>query len=99
MKSAERLIADLDSSQFALREAAGRKLAELGEQAKPELRRALAGNPSAEVPGIFPGANYPEGIAFADSTLVGPQCLRNLPIWQARPRLVDYTIRCRCRRS
>ncbi len=49
MKLAERLIADLDSSQFAVREAAGKKLAELGEQAEPALRRALAGKPSAEV--------------------------------------------------
>jgi WD40 repeat protein len=49
VKMAERLIANLDSNQFALREAAGKKLAELGEQAEPALRRALAGKPSAEV--------------------------------------------------
>jgi RNA polymerase sigma factor (sigma-70 family) len=44
-----RLIADLDSPQFATRERATRALERLGESAGPALRRALAGRPSAEV--------------------------------------------------
>jgi hypothetical protein len=42
------LIADLDSPRFAVREAARKALAELGDAAEPALRAALAGNPSAE---------------------------------------------------
>jgi RNA polymerase sigma factor (sigma-70 family) len=37
-----RLLGDLDSSQFAVRERAARQLEKLGESAEPELRRALA---------------------------------------------------------
>ncbi|HEV3260521.1 MAG TPA: WD40 repeat domain-containing protein [Gemmataceae bacterium] len=42
-----RLIADLDSGRFAVREGATRELEKL--RAEPALRRALASNPSAEV--------------------------------------------------
>ena len=48
-KEVQRLIADLDSAQFAIRESAGKKLAAVGEQAEPALRQALEGNPSLEV--------------------------------------------------
>jgi len=48
-KEVQRLIADLDSVQFATRAAAGKKLAALGEQAEPALRQALEGKPSLEV--------------------------------------------------
>ncbi|HEV3262566.1 MAG TPA: sigma-70 family RNA polymerase sigma factor [Gemmataceae bacterium] len=44
-----RLIADLDSARFAVREQATAALAKLGEGAAPALRRVLAGKPSAEV--------------------------------------------------
>jgi RNA polymerase sigma factor (sigma-70 family) len=44
-----RLIADLDADDFAVREAASRGLAQLGAEAEPALRAALAGKPSAEV--------------------------------------------------
>jgi WD40 repeat protein len=44
-----KLIADLDSPRFAVREAAQKALAELGEAAVPSLRAALVGNPSPEV--------------------------------------------------
>jgi RNA polymerase sigma factor (sigma-70 family) len=44
----DRLIADLDSDQFARRQQAGEELAKLGELAGPALRRALEGKPSAE---------------------------------------------------
>jgi hypothetical protein len=48
-KQVERLISDLDSSEFAVREAAAEKLRGLGEQAEPALRKALEGKPSLEV--------------------------------------------------
>jgi RNA polymerase sigma factor (sigma-70 family) len=44
-----RLIAELDADDFDVRERATRALEEAGEQAEPALRRALTGNPSAEV--------------------------------------------------
>jgi WD40 repeat protein len=48
-KQVERLIADLDSDQFAAREVAGKELAKLGEQIEPALHKALEGTPSAEL--------------------------------------------------
>jgi RNA polymerase sigma factor (sigma-70 family) len=45
----ERLLAELDSERFAVREAASRELAGLGEQVAPALLRVLAGKPSLEV--------------------------------------------------
>jgi WD40 repeat protein len=44
----QRLIADLDSEQFATREAATTELAALGEEAESALRRALVGTLSVE---------------------------------------------------
>jgi RNA polymerase sigma factor (sigma-70 family) len=43
-----RLVQDLDSPHFPLREEASRRLAEFGEEAEPTLRLALADKPSAE---------------------------------------------------
>ncbi len=43
-----KLIADLDSGQFAVRERARKGLADLGELAEPALRRTLADKPSLE---------------------------------------------------
>jgi WD40 repeat protein len=48
-KRLARLIADLDSDEFAVREQAAGALKGLGESAGPALRRLLAGRPSAEV--------------------------------------------------
>ena len=42
------LFADLDSPSFAKRDAASRRLKELGEDVEGHLRRALADQPSAE---------------------------------------------------
>jgi WD40 repeat protein len=45
----DRLIADLDSDTFEVRQQAQQELSRLGEQAAPALRKALEGKPSAEV--------------------------------------------------
>lgn len=45
----EKLLANLDSEQFAVRDAAARELTEMGEQVEPALRRVLKGKPSLEV--------------------------------------------------
>jgi RNA polymerase sigma factor (sigma-70 family) len=44
-----RLLADLDSERFAVREAAARELSKFGEQIEPALRRVLQGQPSADL--------------------------------------------------
>jgi RNA polymerase sigma factor (sigma-70 family) len=44
----QRLVQDLDSSDFRRREGASRRLSKLGEDAEPTLRQALANKPSAE---------------------------------------------------
>jgi RNA polymerase sigma factor (sigma-70 family) len=46
---AERLVTDLDSDDFRVREKAAADLEAMGEEAEPALRRALEGKPSAEV--------------------------------------------------
>ncbi len=48
-KRVDRLLADLDSEQFTVREAAARQLEDMGSQIEPALRRVLAGKPSLEV--------------------------------------------------
>jgi hypothetical protein len=47
-KRIEKLLADLDSKQFAAREVAARELAELRERIEPALQRALQGKPTLE---------------------------------------------------
>ena len=49
MKRAQKLISDLDSNRFAVRAAAAKDLAALGDLAEPGLRKALEDRPSAEV--------------------------------------------------
>lgn len=48
-KRIERLLADLDDEQFAVREQAVKELETLAENAAPMLRKALAGKPPLEV--------------------------------------------------
>jgi WD40 repeat protein len=43
------LIADLDNTEFRVRDAAAQELARFGEEVEPRLRQALAKKPSAEV--------------------------------------------------
>jgi RNA polymerase sigma factor (sigma-70 family) len=45
------LLAELDDDDFLVRQRAEKELARLGPDAEPALRKALAGNPSAEVRG------------------------------------------------
>ncbi|OAI50296.1 hypothetical protein AYO44_05780 [Planctomycetaceae bacterium SCGC AG-212-F19] len=45
----QRLIADLENPEFAVREKASEELEQLGEQAEPTLRRVLDGAPALEV--------------------------------------------------
>src|SRR5262249_47743293 len=47
-KRVEKLIADLDSEEFAVRDTAAKELTKLGEVVAPRLQRALEGAPSAE---------------------------------------------------
>jgi RNA polymerase sigma factor (sigma-70 family) len=44
-----RLLADLDSREFTVRQAAARALKQIGDQAEPQLRAALEGKPSLEL--------------------------------------------------
>lgn len=60
-----RLIADLDSDQFAVREAARKALEQLGSEAEPALRQALEAQPSAELR------------KRAESLLAGPRIVRS----------------------
>lgn len=45
----DKLVADLDSTIFKMRDAAAKKLARLGERALPALKKSLAANPSLEL--------------------------------------------------
>jgi RNA polymerase sigma factor (sigma-70 family) len=48
-RQVDRLLADLDSDQFAARQKAAKELEALGDGAEPALRKVVAGKPSAEV--------------------------------------------------
>ena len=62
-KQVSQAIAELDSARFVVREGASRQLAGLREQAEPQLRMALEGNPPAEVQSrIKQLLNRPQGI-------------------------------------
>jgi RNA polymerase sigma factor (sigma-70 family) len=67
-----RLIADLDSEQFPVRQRATEAVSRLGERAEPSLREALKGKPSPEVRkrveallgDIKAGARMPESLRY-----------------------------------
>jgi RNA polymerase sigma factor (sigma-70 family) len=65
-KHVARLLADLDSAEFAAREKAMRELEKLGESAATELHKALAGKPPLEIKRrieqLLDKANGPEDI-------------------------------------
>jgi WD40 repeat protein len=67
-----RLIAQLDSNGFAVRKAATKELAILGEKVEPALRRLLAGKPSLEV------RQRMEALLAARSALPSGGALRSL---------------------
>jgi RNA polymerase sigma factor (sigma-70 family) len=48
-KRIDRLLADLDSEEFAVRDKAAKALEQMGDAAEPALRKLLAGRPSADV--------------------------------------------------
>jgi RNA polymerase sigma factor (sigma-70 family) len=48
-KHVQKLLTDLDSEEFAVRDAAAKELTKLGDRIEPAVRRALEGKPSAEV--------------------------------------------------
>jgi hypothetical protein len=48
-KRVEKLLADLDSEQFSVREAAAKELTDMGMQIEPALQRVLESKPSLEV--------------------------------------------------
>jgi RNA polymerase sigma factor (sigma-70 family) len=77
-----RLIADLDSEKFPVRERATAELAELGELAAPALRKALAGAPSAEQRRRLEGV-----LARLDAARLPRETLRRVRAVEALERL------------
>lgn len=76
-----RLIADLDSDRFEVRTAALKELEELGEQATPALRAALAGQPSPEL------RKQAEALLAAVRLVRSPEVLRRLRVIQVFERV------------
>jgi RNA polymerase sigma factor (sigma-70 family) len=72
-----KLIADLDSDEFTVRDAAVKELDRLGEQAAPALRQALADRPSAEV------RKQAEALLDAPYLVRSPEVVRRLRAIQA----------------
>jgi hypothetical protein len=68
-----KLVADLDSDQFAARKKAGEELERLGETAAPMLRKALEADPSTEVK-----RRLEDLLAKANSKTPGGDSLRSL---------------------
>jgi WD40 repeat protein len=86
-----RLIADLESDDFDTRERASQELARLGDLAEPALRRALAGNPAADVrkrlTQLLEGLDGPEGFAKRRRLVRAVEVLEALGSHEARKAL------------
>ncbi len=77
-----RVVADLDSDEFRVRESAARELERLGPQAEIALRAALDGNPSAELRRRVEGL-----LAKLDGPVTDPETLRPLRAVAALERI------------
>jgi hypothetical protein len=80
-------VQDLDSPRFARREEASRRLAELGEEAEPTLRKARADKPSAEA------RKRLERILAAPRLVPAPEVLRSLRALQILEAIGDEAAR------
>ena len=78
----ERLIADLDSDTFEVREKAVKELRGYREQAAPALRKALQGTPSAEL-----SRQARQLLADLDGPITDPERLRQLRAVEVLERL------------
>ena len=90
-----RLIADLDSNQFPVRQQAAQQLDRLGELADPALRHALANKPSLEkqrrleqILGTRPENSHPNGCATCVPFTPWSKSVRPKPAacWRQSPR-------------
>jgi hypothetical protein len=81
------LVQDLDSPQFSRREAASRRLVEMGEEAEPTLRQALADKPSAEA------RRRLERILSGPRLIPPPELLRSLRALQVLEAIGDEPAR------
>jgi RNA polymerase sigma factor (sigma-70 family) len=81
------LVQDLDSPRFPRRAEASRRLAELGEDAEPALRRALADKPSAEA------RQRLERILANPRAIPTPEALRSLRALQILEAIGDEPAR------
>jgi RNA polymerase sigma factor (sigma-70 family) len=83
----QRLVQDLDSSEFRRREEASRRLSALGEDAEPTLRQALANKSSAEV------RRRLERILNGPRQIPSPDLLRSLRALQILEAIGDQPAR------
>jgi len=83
----QRLVQDLDNPNFRRREEASRRLAEIGDEAEPTLRRALANKPSAET------RRRLERILNGPHVIPSPELLRSLRALQILEAIGDEPAR------
>jgi hypothetical protein len=83
----QRLVRDLDSSDFQRREEASRRLTGFGEDAEPTLRKALANKPSAEV------RRRLQRILAGPRLIASPDLLRSLRALQILEAIGDQPAR------
>jgi hypothetical protein len=83
----QRLVRDLDNSDFRRREEASRRLRQFGEDAEPTLRQALAKKPSAEV------RRRLERLLSGPRSVRSPDLLRSLRALQVLEVIADQPAR------